>query len=70
MLKSFKIEKMIKDKSKTLGIESYEDLESAIISQKRMRGDGSYFITDTKTGIEYTVVIENEEMRYWETLCN
>lgn len=70
MLKSFKVEKMVNGKSKTLGIESYEDLESAIISQKKLRGCGDYFITELKTGIEYTVVIEHNEMRYWDSLCS
>ena len=70
MLKSFKVEKMVNCKSKILGIVSYESSEDAIKSQKSLRGCGEYFITDMKTGIEYTVVVEPDGIRYWDTLCS
>ena len=71
MLKSFEISRILKNGSlRTLEIVSNIDIDSVVAYLVRARGVGDYSVLDRKLNKEYTVVVENKEARFWESLCN
>lgn len=71
MLKSFEISRILKNGSlRTLEIVSNVNIDKVVSYLIKTRGVGDYSVLDRKSKIEYTVVVEKEEARFWSSLCN
>ena len=71
MLKSFEISRILKNGSlRTLEIVSNVNIDKVVSYLIKTRGVGDYYVLDRKSKIEYTVVVEKEEARFWSSLCN
>ena len=71
MLKSFEISRILKNVSLiTLEIVSNVNIDKVVSYLIKTRGVGDYSVLDRKSKIEYTVVVEKEEARFWSSLCN
>lgn len=54
---------------KKVEIISEINIENVCKYLRRARGNGNYIVNDRRDKVEYTVTIENKEIRFWNSLC-